>query len=187
MELEKLDRERNLYIRESKRIHNEDNSKWVFCLGRVSWPTSFTYHSSKCLQIGILSLRGAPKNRFWYHHFFLIFCKLPPILVPRSHDPFRSEICGRLVLEPARGLDSWCWLKGSWPLGTSMASPTICLTSHEKCFHILVFSHAFIEFVPHLYFCRFKDHPTLNSRYLLLNLLGKGGFSEVYKVRLVEI
>ena len=29
---------------------------------------------------------------------------------------------------------------------------------------------------------RFKDHPTLNERYLLLNLLGKGGFSEVYKV-----
>ncbi|KAL9968359.1 hypothetical protein ACROYT_G026720 [Oculina patagonica] len=28
---------------------------------------------------------------------------------------------------------------------------------------------------------KFKDHPTLNSRYLLLNLLGKGGFSEVYK------
>ena len=27
MELEKLDRERNLHIRESKRIHNEDNSK----------------------------------------------------------------------------------------------------------------------------------------------------------------
>ena len=34
-----------------------------------------------------------------------------------------------------------------------------------------------------LYLCRFKDHPTLNSRYLLLNLLGKGGFSEVYKVQ----
>lgn len=28
---------------------------------------------------------------------------------------------------------------------------------------------------------KFKDHPTLNNRYLLLNLLGKGGFSEVYK------
>ena len=27
LELEKLDRERNLHIRESKRIHNEDNSK----------------------------------------------------------------------------------------------------------------------------------------------------------------
>lgn len=31
-------------------------------------------------------------------------------------------------------------------------------------------------------FLRFKDHPTLNERYLLLHLLGRGGFSEVYKV-----
>ncbi|KAK1789353.1 hypothetical protein P4O66_014881 [Electrophorus voltai] len=29
---------------------------------------------------------------------------------------------------------------------------------------------------------QFKDHPTLNERYLLLHLLGRGGFSEVYKV-----
>ena len=29
---------------------------------------------------------------------------------------------------------------------------------------------------------RFNSHPILNARYLLLNLLGKGGFSEVYKV-----
>lgn len=29
---------------------------------------------------------------------------------------------------------------------------------------------------------RFKDHPLLSDRYLLLNLLGKGGFSEVHKV-----
>ncbi|KAL6043926.1 Serine/threonine-protein kinase tousled-like 2, partial [Balamuthia mandrillaris] len=28
---------------------------------------------------------------------------------------------------------------------------------------------------------RFNNHPVLNQRYLLLNLLGKGGFSEVYK------
>lgn len=28
---------------------------------------------------------------------------------------------------------------------------------------------------------RFNDHPVLNDRYLLLNLLGKGGFSEVYR------
>lgn len=38
---------------------------------------------------------------------------------------------------------------------------------------------------------RFKDHPTLNERYLLLHLLGRGGFSEVYKVfytyRLIRI
>jgi hypothetical protein len=33
-----------------------------------------------------------------------------------------------------------------------------------------------------LCFHRFKDHPTLNDRYLLLHLLGRGGFSEVYKV-----
>ncbi len=31
---------------------------------------------------------------------------------------------------------------------------------------------------------RFNSHPVLNGRYLLLNLLGKGGFSEVYKVLL---
>ncbi|KAJ8314042.1 hypothetical protein KUTeg_008603 [Tegillarca granosa] len=29
---------------------------------------------------------------------------------------------------------------------------------------------------------RFKEHPILNDRYLLLNLLGKGGFSEVHKI-----
>lgn len=28
---------------------------------------------------------------------------------------------------------------------------------------------------------RFNDHPVLHNRYLLLNMLGKGGFSEVYK------
>ena len=28
---------------------------------------------------------------------------------------------------------------------------------------------------------RFKDHTVLNDRYLLLDLLGKGGFSEVHK------
>ena len=30
---------------------------------------------------------------------------------------------------------------------------------------------------------RFNNHPVLNERYLLLCLLGKGGFSEVHKVR----
>lgn len=34
---------------------------------------------------------------------------------------------------------------------------------------------------------RFKDHPTLNERYLLLHLLGRGGFSEVYKVIYLKI
>lgn len=30
---------------------------------------------------------------------------------------------------------------------------------------------------------RFNNFQILNQRYALLNLLGKGGFSEVYKVR----
>ena len=30
----------------------------------------------------------------------------------------------------------------------------------------------------------FNNNPTLNNRYLLLHLLGKGGFSEVFKVLL---
>lgn len=29
---------------------------------------------------------------------------------------------------------------------------------------------------------RFKDNPVLAERYLLLRLLGKGGFSEVFQV-----
>ena len=29
---------------------------------------------------------------------------------------------------------------------------------------------------------RYNTHPVLNERYLLLMLLGKGGFSEVHKV-----
>jgi hypothetical protein len=29
---------------------------------------------------------------------------------------------------------------------------------------------------------RFGDFPVLDNRYLLMNLLGRGGFSEVYKV-----
>ena len=33
---------------------------------------------------------------------------------------------------------------------------------------------------------RFQDHPVLNERYLLLSLIGKGGFSEVHKVRQAE-
>lgn len=35
---------------------------------------------------------------------------------------------------------------------------------------------------------RFNNHPVLNDRYLLLMLLGKGGFSEVHKVsKLINI
>ena len=36
---------------------------------------------------------------------------------------------------------------------------------------------------------RFNNHPVLNDRYLLLSMLGKGGFSEVHKVSniLIEI
>ena len=30
---------------------------------------------------------------------------------------------------------------------------------------------------------RFRDNPVLNGRYLLLRMLGKGGFSEVFQVR----
>ena len=30
---------------------------------------------------------------------------------------------------------------------------------------------------------RFNTHPTLHDRYLLLHMIGRGGFSEVYKVR----
>lgn len=33
-----------------------------------------------------------------------------------------------------------------------------------------------------IFHLRFNDHPVLNNRYLLLHLIGKGGFSEVHKV-----
>lgn len=33
----------------------------------------------------------------------------------------------------------------------------------------------------------FKHFPIMNKRYALLNLLGKGGFSEVYKVHLLQL
>lgn len=89
-ELERLERVRNLHIRELKRIHNEDNSQ--------------------------------------YDHF-----------------PFSSS-----------------------PPVCRLTAIVVCLAVQLKLFPIL---------------CRFKDHPTLNDRYLLLHLLGRGGFSEVYKVR----
>lgn len=46
---------------------------------------------------------------------------------------------------------------------------------------IALFLSVFLNCV---FLARFKDHPTLNDRYLLLHLLGRGGFSEVYKVNL---
>lgn len=39
---------------------------------------------------------------------------------------------------------------------------------------ILIDSFSFLQ-------SRFNNHPVLNDRYLLLMLLGKGGFSEVHK------
>lgn len=92
-ELERLERVRNLHIRELKRIHNEDNSQY-------DTPT--------------------PSTRLLPH-------------------------------------DAWC-------------NSHVRLAAQLKLFPTL---------------CRFKDHPTLNDRYLLLHLLGRGGFSEVYKVRRV--
>ena len=35
LELEKLERERNLHIRELKRIHNEDNSRYVLVFDKI--------------------------------------------------------------------------------------------------------------------------------------------------------
>ena len=66
---------------------------------------------------------------------------------------------------------------GHWVifLGSPARSSTTLITGTCSCLfakHPLLLHSLF----------RFKDHPTLNKRYLLLNLLGKGGFSEVYKV-----
>lgn len=46
----------------------------------------------------------------------------------------------------------------------------------------LLVSYLPVTYLPVSFAVRFKDHPILNERYLLLNLLGKGGFSEVHKV-----
>lgn len=61
-------------------------------------------------------------------------------------------------------------VSGPPPLYSAWCDSHACLAVQLKLFPIL---------------CRFKDHPTLNDRYLLLHLLGRGGFSEVYKVRKV--
>ncbi|XP_042203862.1 serine/threonine-protein kinase tousled-like 2 isoform X4 [Homarus americanus] len=88
-EMEKLERERNLHIRELKRIHNEDQSR-------------------------ILQSQSSPRN---------------------PHD--------------------MRWFGG--------------FTQAARCLHL---SKPVSEF---------NNHPVLNDRYLLLMLLGKGGFSEVHK------
>lgn len=69
--------------------------------------------------------------------------------------------------DPQRGQFSVRALTFSSPVSPLMWPPAV--------FHVPTWT------VPIL--CRFKDHPTLNDRYLLLHLLGRGGFSEVYKVR----
>lgn len=53
--------------------------------------------------------------------------------------------------------------------------------SSQFKFRSLLLSNKCIKKV---FFYRFKDQPTLNERYLLLHLLGRGGFSEVFKVSL---
>ena len=54
------------------------------------------------------------------------------------------------------------------------------LPSH---FYFILFLIAPIDLShPNLCILRFNNHQILNDRYLLLSLLGKGGFSEVHKV-----
>ena len=43
--------------------------------------------------------------------------------------------------------------------------------------HIITYTHV----------GRFNSNPTLSNRYLLLHLIGRGGFSEVYQVRCVGV
>ena len=47
--------------------------------------------------------------------------------------------------------------------------------------HVLFFIYSFSIITS---YSRFKDNPILSDRYLLLHLLGKGGFSEVHKVQI---
>ena len=64
-----------------------------------------------------------------------------------------------------------------------------CLPSYQ---YVLQFGLAKSSLCMMVYFCvhliiyvccsgRFNKNPLLHKRYLLLNMLGKGGFSEVYK------
>lgn len=64
----------------------------------------------------------------------------------------------------------WAWL-------SSASSVIFNIIVSPETFNICIFFDQGI-----FLFFRFKDHPTLNERYLLLHLLGRGGFSEVYKV-----
>ena len=63
---------------------------------------------------------------------------------------------------------------------------TLCVDNPLRSNNVLISTRcAIASDASKIYFnCRFKDNPTLNDRYLLLNLLGKGGFSEVHKVGL---
>ena len=102
LEMEKLERSRNLHIRELKRIHNEDQSRYIF--------TNF-----KLLQLFIcFNLTIICQIETWLHCFALINISI-------------------------------------------------------RRFNL-----------------RYNNHPMLNERYLLLMLLGKGGFSEVHKVSFIK-
>ena len=97
LEMEKLERSRNLHIRELKRIHNEDQSRYI----------------STKLQIDAIVYM------------------------------FQFNI--------------------------------------ETCLHFLLINISIRRFN-----LRYNNHPMLNERYLLLMLLGKGGFSEVHKVSFIK-
>ncbi|XP_076061798.1 tousled-like kinase isoform X3 [Oratosquilla oratoria] len=113
-EMEKLERARNLHIRELKRIHNEDQSR-------------------------ILQSQSSPRNP----HNMRWFGGLSQASQGLLNNPPPDEgtcVRGRCGMVP-KVIDC----EG--------------LVTHNK----------------------FNNHPVLNDRYLLLMLLGKGGFSEVHK------
>lgn len=57
-----------------------------------------------------------------------------------------------------------------------------CASPQRRTTSCSAFDSTSLNNLPFFFVSRFKDHPTLNDRYLLLHLLGRGGFSEVYKV-----
>ena len=97
-----------------------------------------------------------------------------PFTLNFSQKPFFLEaVQGYHLVKPRSlpDLGHWVIFLGSPARSsTTLITGTICSCLFAK--HPLLLHSLF----------RFKDHPTLNKRYLLLNLLGKGGFSEVYKV-----